>query len=113
MVWEHVVARENDSKTLLNIMIKKGQIDINAWGFIAADRPRWRRSLHQAKKSTSRGEETAEEKGEGDVSTSSRLPSIWHLLLTLQQDLQIKNVAIESPQDTWPTIRRRHPRFER
>ena len=57
------------------------------------------------KPSTSRSGETAEEKEEGDVSPSSRLRSIWHLLITQQQDLQIKNRALESPQDTWPTIR--------
>ena len=68
------------------------------------------RTLHQHKKN--QGGETAEEKGVGNVSTSSRLPSIWHLLPALQQDLQINNRAIESPQDTWPTIGRRRPRFE-
>ena len=53
----------------------------------------------------------AEEIGEEDVSTSSRLPSIWHLLPTLLQNLQTNNRALESPQDTWPTIGRRHLRF--
>ena len=48
------------------------------------------------KPSTWQGGETAEEKREGDVSTSSRLPSICHLLTTLH----IKNRAVESPQDS-------------
>ena len=30
------------------------------------------------------------------------LKSIWHHMPTLQQDLQTKNRALESPQDTWP-----------
>ena len=28
--------------------MKKWQIDINAWELVAADRPLWRRSIHQA-----------------------------------------------------------------
>ena len=46
------------------------------------------------------------------VSTSSRLLSIWHPLLTLQEDLHIKNRASESHRDTRRTFGRRHPRFK-
>ena len=63
------------------------------------------------KLSTSQGGETAQEKIEADISTCSRLPSIWHLLPTLQQDPHIKNWTLESPQDTWSTTERHHPRY--
>ena len=89
--------------------MKKGKIDINAWERIAADRPLWRRSIYQktAKFETNHLLFEAEKRQRGkerDVSTSSRLPSVWHLLP--------KNRGLESPQGTRLTSRRRHPPFE-
>ena len=92
--------------------VKKGQIDISTWELMAADRPLCRHSiyqatakfethrlLHQAEKRLRR-KEREKENGEREVSISSRLPSTWHLLLTLPKNLQIKNRALELPQDT-------------
>ena len=76
--------------------MKKGQININTWERMATDRLLAPYHIHGNgqcldKPSTSRGGETEEGEGEGDVPTSSSFPSVWHLLPTLQQDLQITN----------------------
>jgi len=52
------------------VVIRLHIVHINAWEFIAADRPLWHRSIYQA---TAKYET---EKAKGDVSTYSRLPSI-------------------------------------
>ena len=69
--------QRNRFKDTAKHYMKKDQIDINAWERMAADRPLWRRSIYQAttKFETNRLLQEAE-KGEGDVSTSSRLPFI-------------------------------------
>ena len=105
----HGVRKRGDQIKLLkdtaNHYMKKGQIDINAWELISADRPIWRRSIYQAttKFETNRLLHEAEKRQrrkEREISQHLLLPSIWHLLLTLQQYLQTNNPAIDSPQDT-------------
>ena len=112
MAWEHVVARENDWK-LLTLHEERPNwhkpLGTNGWG--PSNLAPWhtsgngRQTVYFMRLRNGRGER----RGRCLNVTS---PPIWHLLL--QQALQIKNRALESPQDTWPTlIGRRHPRFER
>ena len=94
MVREHMVTRENISKTLLNITWRKAKLTLMPGNiYHATAKFETNRLLHKAEKRQRRKERRL------NIFTS---PSIWHRLPTLQHDLQIKNQAHESPQDTWP-----------
>ena len=83
--------------------MKKSQTDINAREYMAADRPLWRRSIYQAtaKFETNRLLHEAEKRQRRkEREMSQHLHVSWHLLPTLQQDLQINNRALESRQVT-------------
>ena len=89
-----------EPNALLNIRWRKPKL---TWEEKPADHSLCRRSiceatakfetyhlLHEAEKKQKRNNDM------GDFQVSSCLPSTWHLLPTLQQDLQINNRALES-----------------